>query len=174
MHYADFVSDILGVQEGLMSDADQRAARAAFDAWNKQAPTRAAWKAGNKVLEARAVAGLFGGKALTGSAKQKEWGEKIRAEKLSGEKLGHDFYAPKNEMTEVEAAMACDPNGLGKSAHFWIENRNRQPSEIGAFFVQQKRMLAEAISLREAGDADGFKAAAEAYNNLTAQWGFTQ
>lgn len=174
MSYADFVSDILGLHDGLMSDAQRREARAAFDAWNKNAVARKSWKAGEKILADRAAAGLFGGKALTGSVKQKVWGEKIRAEKLAGEKVGSDFYAPKDEMTEAQAVLACDPSGLGKSAHFWIENRGRKPSEIGRFFETQKRMLADALALRESGKADEFKAAADAYNALTTEWGFTK
>ncbi len=174
MNYSDFVADILDLQEGLMSEAERQQAQAAYAAWNAKAEERRKWKAGEKVLADRAVAALFGGKALTGTAKQKAWGEKIRAEKLRGERVGHDFYAPKNEMTEAQAVLACDPNGLGRSAHFWIHNRNRRPSEIGAFFETQKRMLAEARALREAGKIDELKAIAEQYNKLTEEWGFTK
>jgi hypothetical protein len=172
MNYADFVADVLGLQEGLMSDDQRREARAAFASWNAKAEERCKWKAGEKVLADRAVAALFGGKALTGTAKQKTWGEQIRAEKLRGEKT-NDFYV-RNEMTERQAVLACDPNGLGGSAHFWIENRGRKPSEIGQFFETQKRMLAEALALREAGKSEEFKAAAEKYNAFTAEWGFTK
>jgi hypothetical protein len=174
MNYSDFVSDVMGLHEGLMSAEQRREAQAAYAAWAGQSDTRKQWKAGAKVLADRSAAALFGGKALTGTAKQKAWGEKIRAEKLRGEKIGHDCYAPKNEMTEAQAVLACDPNGLGKSAHFWIENRGRKPSEIGQFFETQKRMLAEALALREAGKAEEFKAAAEAYNAFTTEWGFTK
>lgn len=173
MNYSDFVADILDLQEGPMSETERKQAQAAYAAWTKQSEARKQWKAGEKVLADRAVAALFGGKALTGTPKQKAWGEKIRAQKLRGERVGHDFYAPKNEMTEAQAVMACDPNGLGRSAHFWIHNRDRRPSEIGAFFETQKRMLAEARALREAGKIDEFKAIAEQYNKLTAEWGFT-
>lgn len=119
-------------------------------------------------------ASLFGGKALTGSKKQKVWAEKIRAEKLRGEQVGTSIYDPKDEMTEAQAVLACDPNGLGKSAHFWIANRARRPSEIGAFFEQQKRLLADALAMRDAGKTEEFKAAAAEYNAFTTAWGFTQ
>ncbi|MFC4729078.1 hypothetical protein [Coralloluteibacterium thermophilus] len=173
MNFSDFVTDILGLQEGLMSDGQRSEAQAAYTAWTKQSETRNKWKAGQKVLADRAVAALFGGKALTGSTKQKVWAEKIRAEKLRGEKLPFSAYE-RNEMTDAQAVLACAPAGLGKSAHFWIENRDRKPSEIGSFFETQKRLLAEAQALRQAGKMEEFKAAAEAYNNLTAEWGFTK
>lgn len=171
MNYNDFVSDVLGLQEGLMTAAEIREAQTAYAAWTKKAEDRRNWKAGKKVLADRAVATLFGGKALAGSTKQKVWGEKIRAEKLAG-KTGA-FYA-RDEMTEAQALLACDPNGLGRSAHFWIENNNRLPSEIGKFFETQRRMLVDAMALRDAGKTTEFKAASEAYNALTAEWGFTQ
>lgn len=173
MSFDDFVSDVLDQQAGLMSEADRRAARTAYDAWVKQAPARKAWKAGSKVLADRAVAALFGGKALTGSAKQKVWAEKIRAEKLRGEKLPHSAY-DRNEMTDAQAVLACSPTGLGRNAHFWIENRNRTPRDIGKFFETQKRLLANVLALREAGKADEFAAAAAEYNALTTEWGYTQ
>ncbi len=113
-----------------------------------------------RAVEARALAKLFGGKALTGTAKQKEWAEKIRAEKLAG-------------MTDDQAVLACDSAGLGRSAHFWIEARNRTPNEIGKFFITQKAMLARAKALRSAGKAEEYAAAANEYNALTTAWGFT-
>lgn len=170
MSFAEYVEDILDLHEGLMTDAQRRDAQVAYANWTKQAQSRTQWKAGTKVLADRAVAALFGGKALTGSVKQKTWGEKIRAEKLRGETGA--FYA-RNEMTDAQAVLACDPKGLGHSAHFWIENQRRRPYEIGAFFQQQKRMLADAIALRDAGRAEEFKAAVAAYNAFTTEWGFT-
>lgn len=175
MNFSDFISDVLDLQEGLMTEAQRADAAAAYADWSKKDEARSNWKAGRKVLADRAVAALFGGKALTGSTKQKTWAEKVRAEKLRGEKIGGQFYdVAYDTMTEAQAAMACDPNGLGKSAHFWIEARGRKPSEIGKFFETQKRMLRAALALREAGKADEFKAAAEAYNHFTAEWGFTK
>lgn len=172
MNYSDFVSDIIGLQEALMSDAQHVEARAAFANWAKQGEARKSWKAGKKVIADRAAAALFGGKALTGSAKQKVWAEKIRAEKLRGEAVG--IYNPRNEMTDAQAVLACDSNGLGKSAHFWIEARGRKPSDIGKFFETQKALLAHAQELRAAGNMTEFAAVAAKYNALTAEWGFTQ
>lgn len=112
-----------------------------------------------KAQDARNIAKAFGGKALAGSVKQKEWAEKIRAEKLAG-------------MTQDQAEMACDPKGLLTAAKFWIENRGAFSSEIGEFVMQQKALLAQARNLKAAGQAAEYAAAAEKYNSLTARWGF--
>lgn len=172
MNFEDYVSDVMGLHPGLMSSAQRAEARAAYAVWSNKSEARRNWKAGKQVLADRSVAALFGGKALTGSVKQKVWAEKIRAEKLAGQSRG--LYEARDEMSEAEAALACDPAGMGRSAHFWIAARDRKPSEIGAFFVQQKRMLADAMALREAGKDHEFAAAAAAYNALTEEWGFTQ
>lgn len=112
-----------------------------------------------KAQDARAVAKMFGGKALKGTAKQKEWAEKIRAEKLA-------------QMSESQAEMACDPLGLLTHSKFWIENRTRNGSEIGAFVEDQKALLKQAKSLRAAGKADEYAVVAARYNALTTTWGF--
>ncbi len=110
-----------------------------------------------KALSSRNVAKLFGGKALIGTAKQKEWAEKIRAEKLQ-------------EMTEEQATLACAPSGLGKAAKFWIENRGKKGAEIGGFF-QTAKELREKFAQLEKGTEE-CRAVAEKYNSLTAAWGF--
>jgi len=112
-----------------------------------------------RALDARAVAKAFGGKALKGTAKQKEWAEKIRAEKLAG-------------MTQDQAEMACDPAGLLTNAKFWIEARGRAAADIGAFVMNQKGLLAQARALKAAGRAEEYADVAADYNNLTASWGF--
>lgn len=73
-----------------------------------------------KSLDARAVAKKFGGKALTGSAKQKAWAEKIRAEKL--EKLNED-----------DAKLLCIEFKEITKAKFWINHRDKKASEIVKF-----------------------------------------
>ncbi len=112
-----------------------------------------------KSLDARAVAKAFGGKALKGTAKQKEWAEKIRAEKLAG-------------MSQDQAEMSCDPQGILTNSKFWIESRDKRGAEIGQFVIDQKALLAQARALHAAGKADEYRAAAEKYNALTAKWGF--
>lgn len=112
-----------------------------------------------KALDFRAQAKLFGGKALTGSVKQKEWGEKIRAEKLGG-------------MTPEQAELVCDPSGLTRSAHFWIQNRAASATAIAEFETTRRSLLKQARALKAANDAIGYAAKAAEYNALTTQWGF--
>lgn len=115
----------------------------------------------NKAQDSRNAAKMFGGKALTGSAKQKEWAEKIRAGKLA-------------EMSAEQAEMVCDPKGLGRSAHFWIENRAKTPGAIAGFFVQYKALNMKCDALKKSGSEKEYAAAAAEYNALTTVWGFTK
>lgn len=117
-----------------------------------------------KAQDARAIAKVFGGRALKGSRKQKEWAEKIRAQKL--QKASHEG------MTPDQAELACNPDGLGAHAHFWIEARDEAPRDIGVFFENQTAMLNRYRAAREAGDAELVAKLATEYNALTAKWGF--
>lgn len=113
----------------------------------------------SKAQDARSIAKMFGGRALKGTTKQKEWAEKIRAEKLSS-------------MNEDQAEMSCDPNGLLTNSKFWIENRDKRGSEIGEFVQEQKALLKLAKNLRATGKADEYAEIAKRYNALTAAWGW--
>ena len=117
------------------------------------------YKPSEKAMDARKVAKLFGGKALAGTSKQKEWAEKIRAEKIA-------------YMSEEHAVLACNPNGLGSHSKFWIESRAKQASEIANFFELQSGLLAQAKALRAAGKSEEYALIAAQYNELTKQWGF--
>ena len=67
----------------------------------------------NPVLKAnRDIAKGFGGKALTGTAKQKEWAEKIRAEKLV-------------KLPEDDARKIASGGGFLDTSKFWIDNRDK-------------------------------------------------
>ena len=66
----------------------------------------------NKAQDARNIAKAFGGKALKGTAKQKEWAEKIRAEKLA-------------KMQFEDAVDIVTVGGFLDLAKFWIENRDK-------------------------------------------------
>ncbi len=70
------------------------------------------------VKDHRALAKMFGGKALKGSAKQKEWAEKIRAEFISSDSLA---IADKKEVCQ---AVICD------HASFWINNKSLKASDF--------------------------------------------
>lgn len=109
--------------------------------------------------DARTVAKMFGGKALKGTAKQKEWAEKIRAEALRG-------------MTIEQAEMAAEPNGLLTNSKFWIENRTRNGREIGEFVEMQKALLKQYRTAHAAGDEGKVAEIAGKYNALTEGWGF--
>lgn len=90
------------------------------------------------VKSARAVAKAFGGKALTGTTKQKEWGEKIRAELLS--KLGG-----------AEAEILATYNELS-TAKVWIENRDRSVAEMEQLAIdlaKVKKALLKALKVAE-------------------------
>ncbi len=78
-----------------------------------------------KTAEARATSKFLGARALTGTAKQKAWGEQIRAEKL-------------REMTEEQAAVACK-HKLAKTAKFWIEQRYNTGAEIGSLLMDKNQ-----------------------------------
>ena len=110
-------------------------------------------------LNARNIAKAMGGKALKGTAKQKEWAEKIRAEKLG-------------MMTQDQAEMACDPCGLLTHSKFWIENRSANGTDIGNFVMNQKALLARHRTASKAGNGLVVAETANEYNALTAKWGF--
>ena len=112
-----------------------------------------------KTMAARKEAKLFGGKALVGSRKQVDWAEKIRAEKIAG-------------MQEEEAILACRPEGLGRFAYFWIENRNRSAADFAAFFRKQADLMSKCSYLKEQRRSEEYKSAAAEYNALTEDWSF--
>lgn len=113
----------------------------------------------DKAQDARALAKFFGGKALKGTARQKEWAEKIRAEKL-------------RQMSPELAELVVDPNGLLTNSKFWIEHRDSSGEAIGEFIHQQKALYKQYQSAREALDHEKVKSISEQYNALTAKWGF--
>jgi hypothetical protein len=72
-----------------------------------------------KCLDNRKTAKFFGGKALKGTVKQKEWAEKIRTEFLESGSVSDEV--------KVEL-MQC--GGFVDSASFWIDNRNTAKSAL--------------------------------------------
>lgn len=108
-----------------------------------------------KAQDARNLAKSFGGKALTGTARQKEWAEKIRAFKLESMSFEH-------------ATLVCDKNGLLNNSKFWIKHRDKSAAEIAQFIVEQKSLLAK-FNKSEKG-TDEARALADQYNTLTAKW----
>ena len=76
----------------------------------KQAKPRA--KASSATQEARNVAKMFGGKALKGTAKQKDWAEQIRADFLK-------------RISEEDATSIVTGGSFLDTAEFWIDNRGK-------------------------------------------------
>lgn len=130
-----------------------------YDPSVKYNPAAARNTLSEKAQAARGTAKFFGGKALKGTAKQKEWAEKIRAEKLAS-------------MTEDQAEMVCDPHGILTNSKFWIEKRAVSGKEIGLFIEEQKALLKLYRVATAKEDHEAVKALAEKYNALTEKWGF--
>lgn len=105
----------------------------------------------------RSAAKSFGGKALKGTAKQKSWAEKIRAEKL------------REMASDDERRAACSPDGLLATAKFWIENRSRSGSEIGDLAYRMKILLVQYREAQAARDGKWVAELAERYNTLSTQ-----
>ena len=95
-----------------------------------------------KALSARAKAKNHGMKALTGSASQKEWAEKIRAEKIS---FVFSSYFPEAQRPEALEAAAR----LTK-AKFWIENRAKSSDAIFKMAVASLRAERKVEEIEEA------------------------
>jgi len=95
------------------------------------APKKAKKTLSVHALDARSRAKLLGAKALKGTPKQKEWAEKIRAEKLA-------------EMHLEEAQKLCGSSAVLSSASFWINNRSKKFTFDDAVeTMQQLRALNE-------------------------------
>lgn len=84
----------------------------------------------------REYAKQFGGKALTGSAKQKEWAEKIR------------YNALQNANDEI-ATLLCVSEYTQNSA-FWINFRNENANELAERLNKINEAKLEAIKAKKA------------------------
>lgn len=156
--FEDYVEDFLDMHIALMSEQQLSDSRKAYNQFVSDAPKRRT-SISDKALDARKVAKFFGGKALLGTKRQKEWAEKIRASKLDG-------------MTELQALQACDPSGLLNHSKFWIENRDKSGKEIGEFVELQKSLLKKYQAAYAEKEHDAVKRLADQYNELTTKWGF--
>lgn len=88
----------------------------AFKGQRKITRTKAEQKSLDNAKKQRAASTALGGKALTGSAKQKSWGETLRKDFLS-----------KATPEQAEFILAAK---TAQSAKFWIESRDLSVSEI--------------------------------------------
>ena len=67
----------------------------------------------------------LGGSSLSGTPKQKEWGEKIRLEKIKG-------------MTDKKAvSWLLEVHDDAKKAEFWIDSRSTNPAEIEGWVLRK-------------------------------------
>jgi len=115
--------------------------------------------ADDKTKSARAIAKSAGGIALTGSAKQKKWGEQIRAAVLA-------------VVTTADAQTLCRRNSVLRLAKFWIENRAKSAHEILSFATAQATLLELATKLQTDNKNDEYRIIAAQYNDLMSAWGF--
>lgn len=77
------------------------------------------------VKAARSYIAELGGSSLSGTPKQKEWGEKIRLEKIK-------------DMTDKKAiALLLGVHDDAKKAAFWIEKRNASPAELEGWVLRK-------------------------------------
>ncbi|MFA7175043.1 MAG: hypothetical protein WC340_16845 [Kiritimatiellia bacterium] len=97
-----------------------------------------------EAMRARNIAKFFGGKALKGSKKQKEWGEKIRAEKLA-------------EMDEALAEVVVTDT-VAETAKFWIENREKDPEQFREKFSRHAELREAMYMAKVQGNVDEFYA----------------
>lgn len=90
------------------------------------------WTPKNDVKDHRKIAKFYGGKALTGSTKQKVWAESLRAKVLTSDALSD------------EQKVALLELGIVKTAKFWINNKDLAPK----YFIAEQ-IIAEAAALNE-------------------------
>lgn len=81
----------------------------------------------NKAKEARKLAKFYGGKALTGSAKQKSWGESIRNDVLASSAL-----------TDEQKETLLQAGGFTQTAGWWIDNKDVPANEFTAENIVSK------------------------------------
>lgn len=81
----------------------------------------------DKAKEARKLAKFYGGKALTGSAKQKSWGESIRNDVLASSALSDE---EKEKLLQV--------GGFTQTAGWWIDNKDVPAREFTAENIVSK------------------------------------
>jgi len=72
-------------------------------------------------------------------------------------------------MSTAEASAAVKPTGLLNHSKFWIENREVDGKEIGAFILEQQQLLAR---FNDATEQTKRETLATEYNELTEKWGF--
>jgi hypothetical protein len=118
LSFQDYCEEYLDLDIALMSEEQLKNARFGYsdlvgDTKHKQALTKA--------KESRKLAKFYGGKALTGSAKQKKWAEDIRQTVLESSALSDE---QKTELIKL--------GGFTNTAKFWINNRDKASKQFDA------------------------------------------
>ena len=96
---------------------------------------------------------------MKGTAKQKEWAEKIRVNFIE-------------QLTFDEAIRLVELDALCGKAKFWIENRTKTINELKDFIRDQQVFVEAYKAASSENNAELVKKYAELYNNLTAKWGY--
>lgn len=100
---------------------------------------------------------LFGGRALSGTPKQRKWATVIRDNMLS-------------RLSENEAVAICTGHPMFSVSRFWIEHREKSADTIGALAVALKTLITEAAALKSAGENAQYEQVAKRYNLLVEEW----
>jgi hypothetical protein len=118
LSFQDYCEEYLDLDIALMSEEQLKNARSGYsdlvgNTKNNQALAKA--------KESRKLAKFYGGKALTGSAKQKKWAEDIRQTVLESDALSDE---QKTELVKL--------GGFTNTAKFWINNRDKSADKFDA------------------------------------------
>lgn len=163
-YWHDYVADMPQKVDGVWVDLETGLAYRNTYSYAGERSVKPNAALSEKARAARVAAKAFGGKALIGTAKQKNWAEEIRAGVLK-------------QVTLEQAQKLCSERGVGRKAAFWIFNRKKSAHDIGQFIDHQKALFAEICALREqvrAGDINKkaeFDKKIDEYNYLTLRWG---
>lgn len=120
--FEEYCEDFLDQHVGLLSGQSLEDAKKSYATFSQTKPQKTEKqiqgekKALANAKNARQDSKLFGGKALTGSPKQKSWGETLRKAFLS-------------KVTVEQAEQAVNAP-IAQTAKFWIETEKCTPADI--------------------------------------------
>lgn len=132
MDLYEYCDDMLDLDYDLMSDEQKMNACKSYAEYleiERKYSNSQNFVATEEIKEQRKFAKKFGGKALTGTAKQKKWAEQIRYEKLQ-------------KMLTVDEKIVCIAVTQKEflASKFWIENRNKSEHEICEFIKRHNEL----------------------------------
>lgn len=136
--FEEYCEDFIDQHIGLMSDEqlkDAKAGYADFVRTREKTPAEKAKheKALKKAKESRKLAKFYGGKALTGTAKQKKWAEEIRQNVLESA-----------DLSDEQKTTLVTLGGYTSTAKFWINNKDKKASAFKPeIIIAENTMLNE-------------------------------